>query len=395
MFIVLLYLTIVINIGVSLIVPVMPVLMRDFGFSYGSISIIFFSIVFSRFIFQNVGGKMISKIGHAKLLIICFSLHMLTMGVYPFISSVSAFIIMRFMEGAFEGMANILLNDLAIILSTKEDRGKKMGYFNSAFGFGFIIGPALGAVMFKYFGLRGMFWSAGVMSLIGLLGLFSIYQSLEGLPKSIQQRGFITNFNKNYLRYFALFSPNFLRRVLLFALQMILPLFLLDRFLIDSDKTGYIFSLSGIVSTVLMPFVGALYVGEKGLDRSYKSVVINLFIMALVLTSFGFVNNFKIFLILFTIETIAFSFMLPAATKVFGDAIEEDPFRGQILGFFSSLRELAVLIIPFILMTLYKKDSIFAWIFVGSLCLISSFPYLKYLLTKQDMAEELISEDKF
>ena len=269
-FLVLLYLTVVINIGVSLIVPVMPVLMRNFGFSYGSISIVFFSIVFSRFIFQNVGGKLISNVGHARVLIICFVLHMLTMGIYPFVSSVSAFILIRFLEGVFEGMASIALNDLAISLSTKEDRGKKMGCFNSAFGLGCIIGPALGALMLKRFGIKGMFWSAASMSLVGLIGLIATYQILNKIPGRVSNRGFMANFNNAYLRYFALFGPNFLRRVLLFSLQIILPLYLLDRFLIGYEKAGYIFSLSGIVSTILMPLVGSIYVGTNGTDRSYN-----------------------------------------------------------------------------------------------------------------------------
>jgi len=36
---VLLFLTVVINIGVGLIVPIMPVLLKDFGFSTGQLSI--------------------------------------------------------------------------------------------------------------------------------------------------------------------------------------------------------------------------------------------------------------------------------------------------------------------------------------------------------------------
>jgi MFS family permease len=377
-FIILLYLTLVINTGVSLIVPVMPVLMRDFGFSYIQLSISFASIILARIIFQNVGGKLIRKIGYARLLIACFGLHMLTMGMYPFFSAAVSFIAMRFLEGAFEGIASTLLNDLAIALSTKEDRGKKMGYFNAAFGLGFIIGPALGAITLKYFGIKGMFWAAGTMSFIGVLGLLTVYKTLEGLAKPAVKSGFLADFNKEYLRYFGLFSPNFLRRVLLFGLQIILPLYLLDKFSINSEKAGYIFSLSGIISTVLMPFAGNFFVGKESTERSYRAVVACLVLMTFMLIGLGFSHNFSLFLVLFAIETVAFSFMLPAATKVFGDAVEDSPYRAQIIGFFGSIRELVVLVIPFSLVFIYRSNASFAWAFLGGICLVSAIPYMKY-----------------
>jgi MFS family permease len=382
-FAMLLWLTFVINVGVSLIVPAMPVLMRQYGFSYGSLSAVFLAIVASRCIFMNVGGKVVSRIGHTNLLLLCFGLHVVTMAAYPFVTTPSAFIAFRFLEGAFEGMASLVLNDLAIALTTKENRSKRMGYFGAAFGLGFIFGPALGSLTLTQFGTRGMFWSAAVMSAIGVLGLALAYGRCSAIPRPAPKGSFFANMKAEYFSYFALFSPNLLRRVLLFSLQIVLPLHLLDMFRVPSTRAGYVFSVSGIVSTALQPFAGRIFAGKTQARQARRLVAASLVTMAVALTAMGFVSGMTAFMALFVVETVAFSVMLPAATRVFGDAVEAEPHRAQILGFFSSARELAALLVPITLVPLYRASPAFAWAAMGCVSLVSSFPFFAHAPTPE------------
>ena len=52
--------------------------------------------------------------------------------------------------------------------STNDDRAKKFGILSSAFGFGFVIGPALGGLLSKY-GMQVPFYFAAGIALLGAL----------------------------------------------------------------------------------------------------------------------------------------------------------------------------------------------------------------------------------
>ncbi len=372
-FYLLLFLTIVTNIGVGLIIPIMPILMKQFGFSTHGLSLAFFILIISRFFSQNISGNLISKIGAYKVLAICFLLYIFTMFAYPFVETKELFIFFRSLEGIFQGLAIVCLQDLAIELSEK-DRGKKMGYFNSAFGLGFIIGPSFGGVMFDAFGKTGMFWSAGVLSVIAFIGLLFAHNVLN-LSYSIkdQKSSFFSNFSIENLNLLPYYGPLFIRRILFLSFQILLPLFLYEHLNVQEGKVGFYFTLSAIMTTSLMPLTGR--VADKSSCRII--LVCCLLLIGFSISAFGFVTNQLFFSIFYILETIGFCFMLPTGMKLFGDIINDSPNRGRIIGFFGGLTELCMIPVPFIFLNLYETNVIFPWMFLGALTIIISVPFWK------------------
>ena len=374
-FLFLLFLTLTINIGFGLIIPVMPILLKEHGFSTGYMSSAFLCLVFARFLFQNIGGSLIPKIGTQRILLFSFVFYSILMFYYPFIDSRNLFLLFRFAEGCFEGLAVVCLHYLSIELSTKEDRGKKMGQFSATFGLGFIIGPTLGGIMYEYYGSKGMFWSAMILGIIGILGLIFYGNRLGIRRRNNESKSVFPKLNKDYLRFFPFYGPYFLRRILFFSFIIILPLFVSDYFAISSSRIGLIFTMSAIITTLLMPFSGK--VSDK--ISPYFVVMISLLIMSGLIAFFGFVTDQSIFLILFLLETLAFCFMLPAAMKIFGNLVEKHPKRGSIMGLFGSLTDISTMIIPFILLPLYNYKATLPWLFLSSICFIISVPYIKHI----------------
>ncbi|MEW6617801.1 MAG: MFS transporter [bacterium] len=370
----LLFLTVVINMGVGLIIPVMPIFLKEFGFSTGHLSVAFFALVFARFIAQNVGGRLILKFGYYKVLGISFCLYVITMGLYPFVFTKDIFICFRFLEGIFEGFAVVCLTDLSIELSNNKDRAKKMGYFSAAFGLGFILGPSIGGLMFQGYGKYGMFWSAGLLGAIGLIGLLIAHKALNlKHEEKTTSRNFFVNFNKESLSLLPFYGPYILRRVLFFSLQLLLPLYLHEYFHVSPGKVGIYFSISAILTTALMPFTGRV----ADIFSCKKIIIMCLLIMGGSIASFGFMPKQSFFLTVFILETLAFAFMLPTGMKIFGDVISSNSNRGQILGFFGSLTDICTIIIPFIILPLYDIMAKLPWIFLGGLCVLASIPFWK------------------
>ena len=85
-----------------------------------------------------------------------------------------------------------------------------------------------------------------------------------------------------------------------------------------------------------------------------------------------------LFSILFVLETIAFSFLIPGAMKLFGDIIEDNPKRGQILGTGAGIVELCAMLVPLTVLPLYKLNNILPWVFLGSICFVCIIPFWNY-----------------
>lgn len=372
-FYMLIYLTLIVNIGVGFLVPVMPIYLKQFGFSSGQLSIVFFALVFARLIAQNVSGYWISKVGNYKVLFISFTLYMLTMLFYPYVNEKIIFIGFRMLEGIYQGLAIICLNDLSIELSEKK-RGAKMGLYSAAFGMGFIIGPPLGGYLFQLVGKKGMFWTTSGLMLIGLISIYLGSRSYESTGKRKDApKNFFSNFNVSYLYLFPYYSTYMIRRILFFSLQMILPLYLNEYFLLPTGKVGFYFTLSAVMSVFIMPYAGRL--SDK--ISINKILIISILTMGFSVMFFGFANKIYFFTVLYIVESMAFSFMLPTGMKYFGDLVEKHPSRGQILGFFASIAEGCLMIVPFIIFPLYNINKMLPWVFLGTMCVLASVPFFK------------------
>ncbi len=373
----LLFLTFVANVGIAIIAPVMPILIEEYGFSVGHMSTVFLSIIIARFLAQNTCGRLIAKAGTKRILKINFFMFSLIMFYYPFVESKNIFLVLRFLEGWFEGISLVCLNYLAIELSDKKNRGRHMGLFSAMFGLGFILGPAIGSTAHSFYGFKGMFWSASFLGLIGFSGLMVLKNDLLNKEKDeYPDRGILPRIKVEYFKYITLYGPYLLRRILFFSFIIVLPLFLHDIYKISTSRVGLIFTMSGIITTSLMPVAGK--VSDK--ISPHLIVVFNLLMMVITISSFGLISEPILFFLVFALETIAFSFMLPAAMKIFSNTIDQNPEKASILGLYGSLVDIATMLIPYIILPLYYVNDTLPWLFLGTISTIVTIPYLRRLI---------------
>jgi MFS family permease len=109
-----------------------------------------------------------------------------------------------------------------------------------------------------------------------------------------------------------------------------------------------------------------------------KTLITCLLIIGISLALLGLVRNIILFTLLFLLETIAFSFMLPAGMKIFGNNVANHPQRGNIIGSVAGLTELCAMLVPIILLPLYRMDATLPWSVLGVLSIIITFPFWQY-----------------
>jgi MFS transporter, DHA1 family, multidrug resistance protein len=366
-----LFMTVIICSGVSVIIPAIPNIMREFGVGARFISIAFVTLLAGRFIASLFTGILLLRFKSYQLMFVTFVLHICTMIGLMYADSGSIFAILRFFEGIFEGMVSVLLQVLVIGLSNPENRGEKMGYMQSAFGLGFIIGPVLGSIAMKFSGPSGIFGLVAGLMAVGALWLAIVYRTIKRDMQSPPRQSI--SFSFDFVKFLPLYSGPILQRLLVVAFAMILPLYVVDRFAFEPHQVGYFFTLSALITTSTMPITGRLS------RHKYANFIVATAMVLMGLSIFGMSIAYSrpIFIAMFILETLGFAVMAPNAMKIFGDKVANHARRGEIIGTASSFRELLNILLAFFFMPIYQASAITAWLMLSGFCILLSLPYLK------------------
>nr|AWJ66291.1 tetracycline efflux protein [uncultured bacterium] len=169
-------------IGLGIIIPVLPELIKDFvqgndalaGRWYGIIASIY---AFFQFFFAPILGALSDRYGRRPVILISlfgFGIDYLILGFAPNLAWLVIGRILAGIMGASITTANAYIADI----STPENRAQNFGLVGVAFGLGFIIGPVLGGVLGGISLRLPFFVSAALVLLNWLYGYFILPESL-------------------------------------------------------------------------------------------------------------------------------------------------------------------------------------------------------------------------
>lgn len=368
-FFIVICLTVAVNTGMGLIVPILPSFLQDYGYSIAGLSLPFLSLIIGRMISKSFAAYIIQLLKNKATLVISFLLYGLTFLLYPLLDDGRGFIALRFFEGIVEGISIICLTDLAIVLSSHQ-RGKLMGIFGSSFGIGFILGPLIGGICFEFGGMNAVFYAGAVLGVIAAIGSLAL-PAIDNVPPKKKQ-GWIRSAIE-HANFLPDYGPSIIRRVIFFSLMIVLPLFATNQLGVDATHVAFFFSASAVISATLMPFSGKLA------DKVSANFIlaITLPAMALLIAAFGFTDNVYVFGTLFLLESLCFAFMLPAGMKVFADAVDGHPSRTVIISAYGGVTEAITLVLALILPPLYAFNAHASWFFLAVICLVTALPFIK------------------
>lgn len=165
------FLTIFIDlIGFGIVLPLLPQYSERFGAEGLMIGLIIASFSIMQFFFAPVWGRLSDRIGRRPVILIStagssISYALFALASAPGLSAGTALAIL-FASRIFAGIcgANISVASAYMADVTPPDkRSRAMGLIGVAFGLGFILGPVIGALCFKYLGLAGPGWVAAAI----------------------------------------------------------------------------------------------------------------------------------------------------------------------------------------------------------------------------------------
>ncbi len=243
--------------GIGLIAPLTPYITANFGGTAIEVGILTSCYSGAQFLASPVLGALSDRFGRRPILII--SLIGTSIGYFIFASAKVFWLLVaaRVLDGVTGGNISTAQAYIADITPPK-DRAKMFGMMGAAFGLGFTLGPALGALL-AGLGQMAPIYAAGVLSLVAA-GLVAL-KLPETLPPSRRTKGAVTFATLNPAASMAKARaihgvPIFLLIVFVLSLahaelRSSLGIYAKNRFGFNEQKADLMFAFMGIIAIIV------------------------------------------------------------------------------------------------------------------------------------------------
>lgn len=337
------------SLSYATIIPLLYPFASRFGIDPFGLSLLFASFSLAQFIATPIIGRLSDKYGRKPLLLFCLFGTSLSLALFASAQSAVMLFVARIADGITGGNNSVAQAMIADTTSGKE-RAQAFGILGAAFGFGFLLGPALGGVL-SQFGLSIPFWFASGLAFIGtILGAVILKETLPAADQRKVNREPFINFKA--IRA-ALMSPvSGVVLLITFVSALALNTFILgfqtyttDILRLNTTQVGILFAVFGLISVIMQMF-GLRVLLQK--IPSKKHIITISFIgsavlLALVATS----TNVLIFGVLMAVFGIFSSPQNPVITGLLSERTNPED-QGGLLGINQAYLSMGQIIGPLI-----------------------------------------------
>lgn len=364
-------LTFVNVLGFSILMPVLPFVVQDYGapkWVYGLL-LTFYSA------FQFLGapylGAMSDGIGRKPVLIISqagtllswivFSLAIFVPNIPLLGFALPLWIIAfsRILDGITGGNTSVT-NAYVSDITTRDEKSYIFGYLGGIAGLGMIVGPGIGgATAASSWGYLGTLIAASIISIITLITLF--FWLKESHPKEKRT----TEKRKNMMYSFlvlkrikevnpspfikTIFIMKFMFSTMMAFYIATIALFMIDLFKFDSKELGLFMLGVGIFLAFNQAFVSKQFIQKFG---EFNTLFIGLALSVIGLFSITLTDNLYIYFACYYSLNLGMSLCFPTFNSLI--AIHANPKKlGEIMGISESINSLAMAAFPVIAAALY------------------------------------------
>ena len=169
--------------GVGMIIPVLPLYLREAGFSYTLVTTVIAAWGVGSLIGQIPLGALIARIGERVVMVGALLVMALAIGLLGVFAVTIAMIGLRMAAGI--GSAGWLLSRHSFMTTTipEDVRGRASSFFGGVNRVGMLIGPVIGGLVASRWGFETAFALTGVVTALGILPLFWADQAIGDRPE--------------------------------------------------------------------------------------------------------------------------------------------------------------------------------------------------------------------
>lgn len=154
--------------GIGLVIPVLPVYLKDLGLTGSDLGLLVAAFALSQMIISPFGGTLADKLG--KKLIICIGLILFSVSEFMFAvgHNFSVLMLSRVIGGMSAGMVMPGVTGLIADISPSHQKAKNFGYMSAIINSGFILGPGISGFMAEV-SHRMPFYFAGALGILAFI----------------------------------------------------------------------------------------------------------------------------------------------------------------------------------------------------------------------------------
>lgn len=273
--------------GFNLVLPFLPLYVKELGAGSGSSVELWSGIIFSlpalaMMISAPIWGYIADRRGRKLMLIRSTMAGAVVLALMGFVQSVEQLAVLRGFQGLLTG--NIAASN-ALVAATipKRHVGESFGFLRTATWVGAGLGPLLGGVIGDTLGFRASFWiTGGLLLLSGFLVIYMIKEQFQPRDLNIG-RGILGVYGiilraPGMLRLFSLSFLHNLARSLIFP---VIPFYLI---ILMGTQDG-VSTVTGVMMGVkaFLAAIAAIYVGRLGDRLGHGRVVVSATVLLVVL----------------------------------------------------------------------------------------------------------------
>jgi len=339
--------------GVGLIIPVMPDLIREItggdlanAALWGGVLTTVFAVM--QFLFGPVMGNLSDRFGRRPVLLITLFVMAADYVVMALAGSIWLLFLGRVVGGitaATQSTANAYMADI----SDPDKKAQNFGLVGAAFGVGFVIGPLLGGVLGEW-GTRAPFWAAAVLAgANAVLGYFVLTETVtDAIRRPFDWRRANPFGAFKSLRALPgigrLFAVFFLYQVAFFVYPAVWAYFGHARFGWNAGMIGLSLGLFGIMMAIVQGGVIRIILrklGERG------TVIYGLVFDVFAFGALAFVTSGTVALILTPLTALG-AVISPAIQGMMSKAVG-DKRQGELQGALTSVGAIAMIVSPLLM----------------------------------------------
>lgn len=367
--------------AIGLIVPVMPSYLKTFGAAGQALGFIIAIIALAQFIFSPVAGNLSDRHGRKNLIIFGLVVNGLSQIAFGLSSHLWMLYLCRFFTGVGSAFIVPPVMAYAADITTKEQRGKAMGWLGAAISLGFMIGPGIGGFLSNV-SLRFPFFFAGSATIVAGMLSFLILPATKPVIENLTKGD---NLFKQMVRsfktsYFVLLIVVFVFSFGIANFLSTLTMFLTYKFNYTPNDIAIVMTVGGFVGVIVQGFaLNKLFVmfGEM------KIILFGLLVAAISLYGMLFVSGFYIILLVSAIFSTATTLIRPAANTLISKTAGDE--QGYAAGMNNSYMSLGNMIGPALAGTLFDWHMDIPFTF-GAIILLGCF-FLTFIWVKKTSAQ--------
>lgn len=370
------------SMGFGIIIPLLYPYGKKFGVTEQTIGLLTAAYSIAQFFATPVLGSLSDRFGRKPVLVISLIGTCASFIVFGLANSIVVLFAARILDGLTGGnisVAQAMVSDI----SSPQERAKNFGILGSAFGFGFVIGPAIGGVLSRY-GMQVPFFFAAGIAIVGvLLTIFFLKETNQRNTGESSADAHKFNFVSLYTVLkkpvigTAIFT-GFLLTMAQFTMLIGFQTFSVDQLKLNPTQIGLFyggFGISGILMQMLVPAV------KKVISSQAVILLIStLFCLGMMVLA-GFATGLVLFAISVGIYGLFNGLRNPMLNAIIADHNEGNQ-KGEVMGINQSYASIGQTLGP-VTAGLITAISIHSVFFLSSLYILIALLFSIRLIAKE------------